>query len=145
LRAEAGVADELLHLLKRLDDPKRCEAPAGFDRSKATQRARAFVADLNGRLVEPAVLETGPSIQDASFHSQIKLPGGQLRFSAFGDLVAFTPDHEVTADVVSVVRDLVGLHGYRLMPSEVLEQPYPGAGRGVSGIATWWVRFFDWL
>ena len=137
--------EELLQLFGRLDDPKWWEAPPGFDRTKATQRVRSFVSELNADLAEPATVETGPAIQDASFHSQVELPGGRLRFSSFGDMVAFTPDHEVPTELVKLVGLLAPRHGYRLIPTEVLELPYTGRNPGVTGIATWWSRFFDWV
>ena len=137
--------EELGHLLADLDDPKWWEQPPGFDRAAARQRAQLFREALNGRLPTPATLETGSSVQDASFHSELRLQGGSLRFSSFGEMIAFTPDHSVPAEVVESVRELAGRHGYRLIPTEILEEPYTGKNPGVTGIRTWWIRFFDYV
>ena len=57
---------EELRLLRSLDHPRWAEQPPGFDRARATQRARAFAADLEARLGRRSLLETGSEIQDAS-------------------------------------------------------------------------------
>jgi hypothetical protein len=89
--------------------------------------------------------ETGTHIQDASFHSQIYLGTGALRFSAFGRMLAYTPDMEVEDDIREQVERLAAERGYILIPTDILETDYSGAHPGVDGIRTWWIRYFDWL
>jgi hypothetical protein len=139
------MVDEFESLFRTLDDPERWEEPRAFDRIHATKRFRAFATDLESRLSAPCAVETDSAIQDASFHSQIQLPGGWLRFSSFGDMIAFTLDHNVPEGVVNVVRELATVHKYTLIPTAVLEESYAGSNRGVTGISTWWDRFFDWV
>ncbi len=137
--------DALRSLLMQHDDGIHWEYPAGFDHGRATNRFAAFASALSAELPEPVTTETGTSIQDASFHSQILLPGGALRFSSFGDMIAFTPDHEIPTRHVEAVVALAVRHGYTLVPTSALETPYDGAGAGSTEISTWWIRFFDWL
>jgi hypothetical protein len=75
----------------------------------------------------------------------VYLGAGALRFSSFGEMIAFTPDHEAPPDVVDAVAALARTHGYVLIPTEALERDYPGYRDEGPRIHTWWIRFFDWL
>lgn len=132
-------------LLEHYDDPEHWEQPAGFDWSAESRSFAAFVADLKRRFDRTFEVETGQLIQDASFHSQIALPGGWLRFSKFGRMIALTPGSEVPDNILAGIHDLAEEHRYTLVPTADLERPYP-RGDGVRlGIRTWWIRYFDWL
>ncbi|MDB5033583.1 MAG: hypothetical protein JWQ98_824 [Chlorobi bacterium] len=132
-------------LFMKYDDPVHLEFPRGFDRADANARFNEFAAELSRRSHAEYETETGLYIQDASFHSQIHLPDGRLRFSSFGEMIAFTPDHEVPPPLVDIIRDLARERGYLLVPTEVLETSYVNVKPAFSGIESWWIRFFDWL
>ena len=137
--------DEIRALFRRYDDPRLWESPNGFDYEVALRRFRGFVDALESFLGQSLETETFPLIQDASFHSQICFSGGYLRFSSFGNMIAFTPDHRVSPLIVEAVVRLALQHQYQLVPTEDLEAPYTGSNPGVTGISTWWIRFFDWV
>jgi hypothetical protein len=133
-------------LLQRLDDATHGEAPPGFNRQEAEQSFAEFVKELSSRMDEPLQSETGVHVQDASFYGQVIFgTGAALRFSAFGRMVAFTPDMELPENVLLHVKQLVGEQGYTLVPTEILETDYTGPHPGVDGIDSWWIRYFDWL
>lgn len=132
-------------LLERHDDPDHWEYQRDFDWQTESRDFAAFVRDLEARLGRRFDVETGSRIQDASFHSQILLPGGLLRFSDFGRMIAVTPDSEVPEDVMAAIRELAAGRGYTLVPTADLEAPYPRADGTRLGIRTWWIRFFDYL
>jgi hypothetical protein len=95
-------------------------------------------------------VETGSHIQDASFHSHVCLPVGNghfalIRFSNFGDLVTVSDDELVPEMTMRVVRGLISRHGYIYVPATVLAEPYTGTNPGVTGIRSWWIRYFDWV
>jgi hypothetical protein len=131
--------------LERFDDPEHWERPSDFDWASESRAFAAFVADLQTKLRRQFEVETGSRVQDASFHSQISLPGGLLRFSNFGRMMAFAPDSEVPEDVLAAVRELAATHRYLLVPSAELEKPYPPGDGTRFGIGAWWIRYFDYL
>jgi hypothetical protein len=132
-------------LLQRLDDPNHWEHPADFDRDAEIRAFEDFVTELWAILNLDFPTETGTLIQDASFHSEASLPGGLLRFSNFGRMIAFAPDNEVSDKVVASVRELAVRHAYVLMSTTELETPYMRAEGNRFGIDTWWIRYFDYL
>lgn len=144
-------------LLRRHDDPSAWEAPAGFDREAAEARFRALLPALEKALGAPIEFEDGPYIQDASFHAQLFLPRGALRrelsdvergvvrFSNFGSMVTVSRDDAVEPAVLARLRDVVTAAGYSYVPESALDRPYTGRNPGVTGIATWWIRYFDWI
>jgi len=132
-------------VLELYDDTSSWERPNHFDWAKESADFLAFVEELESTLRRKLERETGSHIQDASFHSQIVLPGGLLRFSNFGRMVAFTPDSEVPEEVRLVIVQLATARGYTLIPTADLERPYPGGGGTRFTIGTWWIRYFDYL
>ena len=48
-------------------------------------------------------------------------------------------------ETFDLIKAVLEQFGYRYIPSQVLEQPYTGRNPGVTGIATWWIRYFDWV
>jgi hypothetical protein len=141
---------DFLKLLRQHDDPIRWERPPGFDAGVAAERFARFVEDLSARLSVAVRSEAGVFVQDASFHSQafLPLPGGppaQIRFSNFGDMASVSEDERVPEPTMAAVVELLARHGYVYVPAEVLDQPYTGNNAGVTGIKTWWIRYFDWV
>src|SRR4051794_23680215 len=104
-------------LLARHDHPTRWEYPPGFDYETANARFARFVSDLSAILGVSIPSETGAYIQDASFHSQafLPLPDGRqapIRFSNFGDMVAFDGDELVPEPTLATVLELLTRQGY---------------------------------
>ena len=131
-------------LFRRHDDPRGREHPPHFDRAKATARFQGFVAALDAAAGTHEA-ESGASIQDASFHAQVFVGTGALRFSSFGDMACLTPDCELDEATLAAIRDLCERLGYVFVPTEYAELPYDGSNPGVTGIRDWWIRYFDWV
>jgi hypothetical protein len=137
-------------LLRRHDHPTHWEYPPGFDYQRATARFAQFVKDLSAVMGIALHSETGIYIQDASFHSEITLPlqdplVAWIRFSNYGDMVTVSNDNPVTEETLQVIQNLLAQHGYVYVPADVLHTPYTGTNPGVTGIDTWWIRYFDWV
>jgi hypothetical protein len=98
--------------------------------------------------------ETGSYIQDTSYHSMIKISSlflknpeeySQVRFSNFGKMISFVNENVIKENIqINIVQHLQNL-GYIYIPEKVLKEQYTGNNPGVSGIYTWWVRYFDWV
>jgi hypothetical protein len=141
---------DYLEILRRNDQPAHWDYPPGFDYHAATERFARFVEELSAKLGGALKAETGVHIQDASFHSQVflPLPGGRhalIRFSNFGDMATVSDDDPVPEPTMAVVLEMLAQHGYVYVPAAVLAQPYTGSNPGVTGIDTWWIRYFDWV
>ena len=137
-------------LLRRFDDAGRWEYPAGFDYARAVQRFKRIAEELASRWDKPLTVETESHIQDASFHSQIMVPvrDGEfvlVRFSSFGDMATFAEEVAIPDDLRGTLLELFQEHGYIYVPARVLEAPYSGENPGVTGIRSWWIRYFDWV
>lgn len=140
------MTPETLRLLEAADRQGQWEQPDGFDRRAAIQRFSRFLADVEQRLGRRLLAETGSMLQDCSFHAEVSLDGGLLRFNNFGNLAAFTSDHTVSAAILDIVAELLSQHGYTfLVRTAELEEPYPPFPRSSPGGWTWWIRFFDYL
>lgn len=141
---------DYLELLRRYDHPTHWEHPPGFDYRQAEVRFARFVEDLSAASGVAPRVETGVHIQDASFHSQAFLPLADgrfalIRFSNFGDMVTVGDDEPIPEPTMHVIRELFSRHGYVYVPAVVLAEPYTGSNPGVTGIDTWWIRYFDWV
>ena len=145
MHVESRIALEMNALLQQHDSPEHWEYPRDFDRATEGRDFAAFLMDLETALGQRLPVETGAHIQDASFHSQIGLLGGALRFSNFGRMIAFTPDAEIAEEMARTVRQLAATHGYVLVPTSDLETLYPREEGLRLGIRTWWIRYFDYL
>lgn len=143
------MLQKYLLCLRSFDDPVHWDQPPDFDRAVAAQRSEVFCADLKSRSRISLGFESGDSVQDASFHSQIHMSiHGEvvsLRFSNFGDMAALMGEAAVPAALLDKIKNLLGIHGYTYIPEFVLEEPYTGVNLRVSGIQDWWVRYFDWV
>ena len=137
--------EDVLALFCEHDDPVRWEYPKGFDYTDAVLRFREFAAAFDAATGVKHPIETGSHIQDASFHSQIDLGGGWLRFSNFGDMVSFDPSSQLGVGTFDKLRTLCRDNGYILIPPDFTELPYTGLNPGVTGIRDWGIRYFDWV
>jgi uncharacterized protein (TIGR02996 family) len=137
-------------LLQQHDDPRNGEHPPGFDHRAAIQQFTIFATALASTLRVSLRPETDSAIQDASFHGQLFIPLGEeryavIRVSTFGNMATISEDEPVAPELLQTVIGLLKKHGYVYVPAGVLEQPYTGKNPGVTGISTWWIRYFDWL
>jgi hypothetical protein len=144
------MATAYIDILRRHDDPVRWEYPAGFNYDRAVKRFRGFAGELASLWDKPIEIETESHIQDASFHSQIRIPVRDdefvlVRFSNFGDMATFAEEVAVPDQLRQALLRMFEKHGYIYVPAEVLEQPYSGSNPGVTGIRDWWIRYFDWV
>jgi hypothetical protein len=135
-------------MLKHYDDPDHWEYPSDFYYDQEIARYHTFVAQLCAALRMDLRSETGNLIQDASFHSQLFLPGKEgkpvaLRFSNFGQMVSVYEEENV-ADILPTVKEILA-KDYVYVPPRLLKRPYNGKNRVVTDIATWWQRYFDWV
>jgi hypothetical protein len=139
-----------VELLKINDDPERWECPLGFDYNLERQRFLQFAAAFSDALSISPKIETGVCIQDASFHSQLIFPVGlatyhSLRFSNFGSFVTINDDENVPDDMLSTTLELAVRFGYTYIPHKYLSTVYTGSNPGVTGIDSWWMRYFDYV
>jgi hypothetical protein len=130
-----------LELLAGQDDPLHWEEPANFDRARALSTFRRFVSDLEDALNHRVDYDAFASLDDARFHGEIFLPGGPLRFSNFGRMVAFVEGKKTPATLRATVTRLCGAHGYTLLDDEVLETPYSGKNPRLRK-GSWLTRYF---
>jgi hypothetical protein len=131
-----------LEMLARHDDPLHWEEPPTFDRALALATFRRFVADLEDTLGRRVDHEAFASLDDARFHGEIFLAGGPLRFSNFGQMVAFVEGHKTPAALRSTVARLCRAHGYTLLDNDVLDTPYAGTNPRLRRAGSWLARYF---
>jgi hypothetical protein len=147
------VAD--LEMLRVLDDTEDTECPPGFDWHAADASFRAMATALATALGESALhVEGAESIQDASFHGEIRLPESLLNPGAasvaliatsnFGRLAAVRPEAAVRLAVLRTIRQLLTEHGYVYVPAALQDAPYDGRALLDSDTPTWWTRYFDY-
>ncbi|CAN5697358.1 hypothetical protein BH10CYA1_BH10CYA1_04970 [soil metagenome] len=138
-------------ILSKYDDTVFWEYPQGFNYAAETRKFENFAKALSTQLKTPVKTESGTHIQDASFHSQIVLPDVDgveisIRMSNFGNFVSiYQLDYAPVPGDQSALIEMFDRWGYTYIPIEVLEQPYTGINPGVTGIDTWWIRYFDWV
>jgi hypothetical protein len=136
-------------ILHEFDDRVYAEQPLGFDRAGAERRFRDIHLELEKALGMPLEAETGVYIQDASFHSQIRLGIFDdeivvIRFSNFGEMIAISGESSLPETLLKRVTEFLGDRGYIHIPESALGD-YTGTNPGVDGISSWWIRYFDWL
>ncbi|MFK0100173.1 hypothetical protein [Streptomyces sp. NPDC091040] len=160
----AKSENELLVLLRELDDPERLERPLRYDRRSVGLKF--------GRLVRRLEADFGTSCeserdtQDSSEYGRVRVPAEATAegtrtvvcVSKFGSLAEVCADnpgaflgtaeaHEEGAldlgDLATVERALADL-GYVSVPEELLESDYegPSALEHFAARPTWWTRFF---
>jgi hypothetical protein len=140
------MTPDTLRILRAADRDGQWEQPDGFDHSAALRRFEGLLAAMEQRLNQKLRAETGSVLQDCSFHAEVWFHGGLLRFSNFGGLAAFTPDHTVPPGVIASVAEVLSQHGYTFLTNtSELEEPYPRFPAPSPGGWTWWIRFFDYL
>jgi hypothetical protein len=144
---QGTVRDTYQELLRAYDERDCYEFPTQDSYDDLWQRARGVQCDLAEKLGCP--FDFDDTVQDASFHSEIGLPGGarhgpqpSLRFSNFGSMVSVTIP-EVAPSVLSAVRDVLRNHNFIYVPRAVLDVRYEGVLRH-DVIESWWVRYFDY-
>lgn len=137
-------------LLRQHDDPVRWDRPIDFDYNRASTKFSSFLLDLADCLGDTPPADTDSLVQDASFHSQTFLiwnDGQQslVRFSSFADMVTISDPDLVPQPLMHTLLQLFLKHGYTYIPENELNRHYDGNNPGVTGIQTWWIRYFDWV
>ncbi|HBE71074.1 MAG TPA: hypothetical protein DDW52_23250 [Planctomycetaceae bacterium] len=140
----------IVDCLETNDDPERWEYPLGFDYQAEQRRFHEFAAAFSAAFSITSKIETGACIQDASFHSQLIFSVGlarshSLRFSNFGSFVTVNDDEDVPNKMLSTILKLADQFGYIYIPYRYLDADYTGSNPGVTGIDSWWVRYFDYV
>ena len=140
----------ITELLERNDDPERWEYPLGFDYKAEQTRFLEFAAAFASDLKLNPKIETGLCIQDASFHSQMIFPVGlatfhSLRFSNFASLITINDDEDLPEEMLATTLRLADEFAYSYVPYRYLDADYTGVNPGVTGIDSWWVRYFDYV
>jgi hypothetical protein len=135
----------VLARLQELEDSGDYEQPTRFDYHGSVARFETFVRALEADLGQPAELETGDKIQDATFHSDARfvLASGDavlIRASNFGELVTIYEDEKVPEEMRARIVSLLQAHGFVYVPYRLLKLPCSDPT-----FPDWWGRFFDWL
>ena len=146
------MAEDYKAFLSRLDHPKpeHAEAPPGFDHEEAYRRFAIVVDALKNALEMSVEIETGAWIQDASFHSLIRMDSPDKKcavilFSNFADMAGIANEATLPREIHNQLKEILASHGYLYIPEDVLEETYTGDNPGVSGFCDWWQRFFDYI
>jgi len=136
---------EYQNLLDQHDHPEHWDFPPGFDYESELSSFRRAAAAIAARVPEP--VEVDDDVQDASFHGLLRIGGeaGSLRFSNFGRMAAFASEEGVGAPLWKMVEEVLSARDYVLIPHRLVAGPYTGKNKGVTGIKSWWVRYFDWV
>jgi hypothetical protein len=132
-----------LALLERCDDPLHWEAPHGFERASALRAFRLFLQGLEECLGHKLDYETNSSLDETTFHAEIFLASGSLRFSNFGRLVAFVGDASLPANLHKSVSELSEELNFVLVPQDVLDARYAGCHARLGRCDSWQQRFFE--
>ena len=144
-----------IELLRKLDEPDHTERPPRFDWRAADAAFRAMANELAPALgVSTLDVEGIESIQDASFHGEIRLPESLLNPGAeppalvstsnFGRLAAVRPEATVRIEVLRTIRKVLAAHGYVYVPAALQDAPYDGRASVDSDAPTWWTRYFEY-
>jgi len=140
----------ILELLKIHDDPEHWEYPLGFDYNAEQKRFLQFAGAFSAALNLNPKIETGSCIQDASFHSQLIFSVGlakfhSLRFSNFGSFITINDGEDLPEEMLATTLQLADEFGYTYIPYRYLDADYTGSNPGVTGIDSWWIRYFDYV
>ncbi len=147
--------EEWIQYLLKVDDAVNAESPQGFSRRKAQKRFFSLITKLSVEFNIQLPIESGKSIQDASFHSAAFLPKEwqltpnhilQLRASNFGNLLAVVDDDQIVkTDVLAVIKHYAQELDYQYVPGQVLWEKYSGKNKAIHGSNSWMYRYFEYL
>ena len=139
--------EEALELFHKFDEPIRAYHPKNYDGKANSDKFQLFIKRLQKRTKKSFSVDTGYSIQDASFHSQIHFNDSQtlLRFSNFGSMVTFFEGDKIDKSLHSLVLIILSDLEYQYVPEEYISLEYDGENRSVKGFKDWSHRFFDWV
>ena len=147
---------QLLQFLLNLDDPKYHETPPEFDWPAEMEKVQRLAPELSRIAGQDFAVDR--TVQDASFFTELRILEeadrgdrythyirAAVRFSAFGRMVTVWANPGrmlLDADQKRRILEVLEREGYRYVPAEALDVPYTGTN---PHIATWWIRFFDYL
>lgn len=147
--------EKWIQYLLQVDDAVNVESPRGFSRRKAQEQFFSLIAKLNLEFNIQLPIESGKSIQDASFHSEALVPKSwqltpdyflQLRTSNFGKLLTIVDDDQILkADALAVIKRYAQELDYWYVPSQVLREKYSGNNKRMGGGISWMYRYFEYL
>jgi hypothetical protein len=147
--------DHYFQILHQYDEFDQWEEPAKFNYYETRNKFLYFARAVQERTGIACRVETDSLIQDASFIGQIMFPddvlirqehhdyGGIIRVSNFGNMVTVTAENIFPAPLLDTIKQTMSEFEYIYIPPQILEEPY--TGHGVTSIATWWIRYFDWI
>ena|SRR5216683_534364 len=150
-------AVDYMSILRAHDHPGAhgWEFPDDFDYDSAHQRFLDLAQAFQDLLGPHCVIESGVSIQDASFLEQILLPVedfnrrhpeyATLRVSNWDSMATVANDAALGPKLLKQVQDVLQQFDYIYIPASVLEAPYYTDAEGNAGEDSWWIRYFDWV
>ncbi|WP_089512087.1 hypothetical protein [Streptomyces sp. NBS 14/10] len=156
--------EDLVALLRELDDPEWLERPRDYDRGEVGVLFNVLVARLEGEFAAPCVGER--DTQDSSEYGRVTVPADAtvcgtrivVCVSKFGSLALVCADNpgaflgtgeaqvegELNAADLDKVTGTLANPGYAIVPEELLECDYAGPSQlpWHAQRPTWWHRFF---
>ncbi|MFB6678704.1 hypothetical protein ACFCWG_41075 [Streptomyces sp. NPDC056390] len=156
--------EDLVALLRELDDPEWLEWPRAYDRGAVGAQFNGLVAQLEDDFAAPCVSER--DTQDSSEYGRVTVPADAtvcgtrivVCVSKFGSLALVCADNpgaflgtgeaqaegELDAADLAKVRGTLADLGYAIVSEELLECDYDGPSQLPWHVQrpTWWHRFF---
>jgi len=142
---------EIQNYLKAQHDPERYEQSFSFDRVDSEKRFNRVVAELEKYFGGACYAVCDHSIQDASFFAEVALPRALfddvvlLRFSAFGNMVAFRDESELDAASIQEVAQILSRNGFVFIPEAAFAGFRYDGEYAERFHHSWWFRFFDYV
>jgi len=143
------VDKNIQRIFREFDSSEHLERPHDFDCSLLKKRISDCHVSLESILKKDLALED--KIEDASFYGDIILLERKVnniickyavRFSNFGFMATITMSGYENEDKVI---DVIKQSGFIYIPHEVLDVEYDGLYGDRDTVATWGIRFFDYL
>ncbi len=147
---------EYMGILRQHDQSQDPEFPDGFVKQGVYQECvckfNCFKRSLGNVMQRELYATPQEHMQDCSFHAELHLPAEVLidpkenwlyclRFSNFGQMVELSDEESVKEGTRKLIATCLDEHGYILIPTGLLRQPYDGKFRFIK---TWHVRYFDY-
>jgi hypothetical protein len=148
----AEDVSDYMRMLEAHDDAEDWYYPPDFDYEAAERRFLDFAQEFQMAFGVYCIVESGSSIQDASFLGQIYLPKDHfnrpeqatdpisVRVSNWGDMATVSDDSALKSELLERIKALLQQFGYVYIPPSVLVQPHPRYPK-----TSWWIRYFDWI
>jgi hypothetical protein len=148
------MSEEMLAILLGADDLEGWDYPRDWAEryASAMQRVRRLTPDLEAVLGDRLALDD--QVQDASYFTELSLvkrsdEGKEfvlgMRFSHYGDLVAFVPwcTLRLQERTIEAIIRVLRAHGFVYVDQNAVLCTYSGEHPGSSN-TTWWKRYFEY-